>query len=131
MFQAVFLDSLLADLGARRPFVIHLEVPNEVLLRRLTARRHCAVCGEIYNLTSRPSRRGSRCERDGGALVQRDDDSEAVIMARLETFYESAAGLIEYYSTAEYSRVDGAREPAAITEEMLRLVSRHESFAAA
>ena len=65
--QAAWLDSLLADFGLPVPTVLHLCVSRTELLRRLTARRYCAVCGATYN-------GGLRCENDGSALVGRDDD---------------------------------------------------------
>jgi adenylate kinase len=120
--QAAYLDSLLADLGLPRPMVIHLDASDDGLLRRLTGRRQCAVCGEIYNLISRPSRRGSRCEKDGGALVQRDDDSEGVIASRLREFEHNSAPLIDYYQGPEYYRVPAERKQEEIAAELLSLV---------
>ena len=76
------------------PLVLHLDVSRERLLGRLTARRQCAVCGAIFNLLSRPSRAGARCENDGGELLQRDDDSESVILRRLAEFEMSSAPLV-------------------------------------
>jgi adenylate kinase len=119
--QAAFLDSVLADLGFPRPCVIHLEVSSQVLLKRLTARRHCATCGAIYNLVSRPSLHGSRCELDNGALIQRDDDSEGVILRRLADYQKSCQPLVEYYADSDYHRIDGDREPEQIFEQLLEI----------
>ena len=123
LHQAVYLDSVLGDLGFPRPSVIHLEVSSQELLRRLTARRHCAKCGAIYNLASRPSLRGNRCERDNGALVQRDDDSEGVILRRLAEYQKSSQPLIDYYADSDYRRIDGNREPEQILEQLLEITS--------
>lgn len=129
--QAVFLDSVLSDLGFPRPCVMHLDVSSPELLKRLTARRHCAKCGAIYNLVSRPSLRGRRCERDNGALVQRDDDSEGVIMRRLADYQKSSQPLIEYYADSDYHRVDGSREPEQILEQLLEIASPQPVLAGA
>jgi adenylate kinase len=120
--QAAFLDGLLADLGLPRPAVIHLDVSKDGLLRRLTGRRQCAVCGAIYNLISHPSRRGSRCEADGGALVQRDDDTEGVILHRFEEFENTSGPLIEHYQGPGYYRVQADRDQATIAGELLSLL---------
>jgi adenylate kinase len=120
--QAAFLDTLLADLGLPRPTVIHLDVSKEGLLRRLTGRRQCAVCGAIYNLNSRPSLRGSRCENDGGALIQRDDDSEGVILHRLQAFEKYSAPLLAYYKGAPYHRIEADRDRHAVTEDLIAVV---------
>jgi adenylate kinase len=124
--QAAFLDSVLGDLGLARPCVIHLDVSGETLLKRLAGRRHCAKCGAVYNLVSRPSLGGERCEVDGGDLVQRDDDSEGVILRRLADYQKSSRPLVEYYADSDYHRIDGAREPESILEELLEIGSRRE-----
>jgi adenylate kinase len=116
--QAAYLDAVLADLGLPRPTVICLQVSEEGLLRRLGARRHCAVCGTVYNLISRPSARGPRCERDGGLLIERDDDREEVVLRRLREFEASSAPLIEYYRNGDFHRVDGDRPLDAVAAEL-------------
>jgi adenylate kinase len=124
--QAAFLDSLLGDLGLPRPCVIHLDVSGETLLKRLVGRRHCAQCGAIYNLASRPSLAADRCEVDRGALVQRDDDTEGVILRRLADYQKSSQPLVEYYANSDYHRIDGSREPERILEELLDIASPSE-----
>ena len=81
--QAEFLDGLLKELGYPEPTVVYLEVPDSVLIARLTSRRQCPACGRIYNLLSQPPLREGVCDVDGAALIQRDDDKEEVIRARL------------------------------------------------
>ena len=63
--QARFLDSVLASMNLPGPTVLQIEVSPESLLKRLTARRQCAICGHIYNLHSCPSTAGAVCEADG------------------------------------------------------------------
>jgi adenylate kinase len=124
--QAAFLDRLLNSLGLPRPTVLHLDVSRRGLLQRLTARRHCAACGAVYNLISRPSLRGSRCEKDGGALVERDDDSEGVVLRRLAEFDRISEPLIEYYRGPDYHRMDGDRDPDSIASDLLEIVQGRE-----
>jgi adenylate kinase len=124
--QAVYLDSLLADLALPGPTVIYLQVSEAGLLRRLGARRHCAVCGSVYNLISRPSSRGPRCERDGGLLIERDDDREEIILRRLSEFEASSAPLVDYYQDADFHRVDGDQPLDQVASELLKLTA-HES----
>jgi len=120
--QAQFLDSLLSELGLPRPIAVHLDISADGLLRRLTGRRQCAACGEVYNLSSRPSARGSRCEKDGGALTQRDDDTEEVILRRLREFEAYSTPLIEYYEGIGYRRIAADREPKAVSAELLEML---------
>jgi adenylate kinase len=121
--QARYLDALLADLGLPQPTVIHLHVGRSRLLKRLTGRRHCAVCGAVYNLNSRPSLRGPRCENDGGLLTERDDDREEVVLRRLEEFDALAAPLIEYYRDADFHRVDGDRDLDIVSAELAEIAA--------
>jgi len=72
--QAKYLGELLKQHGYKRPFVIHLAIDTSVLLPRLTGRRTCKVCGEIYNIHDRPPKVAGICDADGGELVQRPDD---------------------------------------------------------
>jgi adenylate kinase len=129
--QAECLDEILAEMGMPGPLVLHLDVSRHALLSRLTARRQCASCGTIYNLLSRPSAQGLNCELDGQPLHQRDDDSEGVIRRRLTAFDLSCAPLIEYYAHADYHRIDGDRDPALISAELLAIVSREKARVAA
>jgi adenylate kinase family enzyme len=63
---------------------------------------------------------------DGGDLVQREDDSEGVILRRLADYQKSSRPLVEYYADSDYHRIDGAREPESILEELLEIGSRRE-----
>src|SRR5580658_4835998 len=95
--QAECLDQILAGMGLPGPLVLHLDVSRDRLLGRLTSRRQCAVCGTIFNLLSRPSSLGERCENDGGILLQREDDAEAVILRRLTEFDRWCEPLVDFY----------------------------------
>lgn len=95
--QAEALDGLLDRLGLKLDAVIELSVADDVVVKRLTSRRVCGCCGEIYNTEAKPPRVDSVCDKCGGEVVQRDDDTEAVIRKRLTVFREQTAPLIEYY----------------------------------
>jgi len=134
--QAECLDRILSDLGIAGPVVLHLDLPNgdvsrERLISRMTARRQCGVCGSIYNLMSRPSSLGTLCEKDGGVLLQREDDQEAVIRRRFTEFDLSCAPLVEYYKRADYHRVDGDRDTEVVAAEVLAIAGPAETSAAA
>jgi adenylate kinase len=116
--QAEFLDSLLRELGYPEPMIIYLDVPDAVLLARLTSRRQCPACGRIYNLLSQPPAREGVCDADGAALIQRDDDKEEVIRARLRAYAESTGPLIDFYAKRNFHRVDGNRRPPEIQKDL-------------
>ena len=76
---------------------ILLDVKFDNLLKRLTGRRTCKVCGHLYNVYFSPPKKSGVCDIDGGELVQRADDNEGTITQRLKVFEDQTAPLIDYY----------------------------------
>lgn len=95
--QAEALDKLLEKLGIALDAVVELEVDDDVVVQRLTTRRGCKSCGEIYNTLFKPTKIEGVCDKCGGEVIQRDDDKESVIRNRLAVFHEQTAPLSEYY----------------------------------
>ncbi len=123
--QAQFVDRMLATKGEGRPLVLNIEVSEEVLLKRLTGRWTCSVCGEIYNVYFNPPKVAGICDRDGGKLLRRADDTEATIRQRLEAYHKQTSPLIDYYrSQGVLLSVDGNREPEAIAKGLLDYLSK-------
>lgn len=93
------LERLQHERGDRIDVVLDLEVPDEEIIERLSARRVCPVCGSIYSLMLRPAGNGRTCDRSGcgGELVQRADDNEVTIRHRLEVYHKMTEPLIRYY----------------------------------
>jgi adenylate kinase len=95
--QAEALNRLLKDLGQGLDSVVYFDVPEVELIRRLTGRRLCRQCQTAYHLVSAPPKRDGICDRCGGELYQRDDDSEATVRHRLEVYARQTAPLLDYY----------------------------------
>lgn len=95
--QAEALEQLLKDLGVMLDRVIVFGVSETELLRRLTGRRVCPRCGAAFHLGSSPPRVAGTCDRCGGELSQREDDSEATVRQRLAVYEKQTAPLLEYY----------------------------------
>jgi len=97
--QARALHRLFDKLGIALDLALNIEVPREVVLERLTTRRTCENpgCQEIYNIKSKPPARDGVCDKCGSAVVQRDDETEAAISRRLQTYTEKTAPLIGFY----------------------------------
>jgi adenylate kinase len=113
-----------ASLGENdRLVVIELGVDTEKLVRRLTERRTCRRCGEIFNLESRPPATEGACDKCGGELVQRSDDTEAVIRDRMKVYRAETEPLIVYYQgKGVYTRVDGMAPIEAVTRNLVSIV---------
>lgn len=124
--QAEALDKMLRRRGMARPIVVHLRVDPAMILRRLTGRRMCKAGGEIYNIYERPPKVSSRCDVDGGELVQRDDDREEVIRGRLAAYQEHTKPVIEYYRRrALVEEVDGSGAPETVTRNLVQMIDRN------
>jgi adenylate kinase len=95
--QAEALKVLLAEMGEELDAVVNISVPREVILDRLTTRRTCEDCGEIYNVKSNPPKEEGKCDKCGGKVVQRDDETEEAISNRLEVYNQMTAPLAGFY----------------------------------
>lgn len=95
--QAEQLKELLARIGEKLDFVVSLDVPRDVILDRLTTRRTCTECGAIYNVKSSPTKVDGVCDKCGGPVVQRDDETEEAISNRLDVYNEKTAPLVDFY----------------------------------
>ena len=95
--QAEALDQLLASLNDKLDLTLVLEVPNEELIKRLSARRTCRQCGKTYHLIYSPPKQEGICDVCGGELYQRDDDKEEAILNRLQVYENQTKPLIDYY----------------------------------
>jgi adenylate kinase len=95
--QAEALKGLLGRLGIELDAAVNLNVPREVILDRLTTRRTCVDCGAIYNVKSAPTKVEGVCDKCGGKVVQRDDETEEAISNRLEVYNAKTAPLVDFY----------------------------------
>ncbi|MBM2815298.1 MAG: adenylate kinase [Ignavibacteria bacterium] len=106
--QAEALDTLLIDLNQKIDAALVLDVPEEELVGRLTARRTCRTCSKSYHIIYNPPKVAGICDLDGGELYQRDDDKEEPIRHRLQVFHSKTMPLIEYYHSKGMLRtIDG------------------------
>jgi adenylate kinase len=122
--QAASLEKLAVEQG-NNIVAIQIDVPGELLEQRMTGRRNCPVCGEIYNIYLKPPKSDNVCDFHPEAqLVHRADDNVETVKARLATYEKQTQPLIDYYKAAGLLRtVDGTGEPEAIYEDVLRQIS--------
>ncbi len=95
--QAEALESLLADLGKRIEHVVNIQVEQDELVKRLTGRRICKVCGTAYHLVFNPPQVDGVCDKDGGELYQREDDNPETVTNRLEVNIKQTQPLLDFY----------------------------------
>lgn len=127
--QAASLEKLAAEQGKEIVAVL-IDVPRDILEKRMTGRRNCPVCGEIYNIYFKPPRHDNVCDFHPEAeLVQRADDKVETVNARLATFEEQTRPLVDYYKSKGVLRtVDGTREPEAIYADIVRALPQMNTY---
>lgn len=115
--QVAILDRVLESRGVVLDRVVLLEAPEQEIVRRLSGRRVCGSCGEVYHLDSRPSSKGAVCEQCAGALIQRPDDTEEVIRERLRVYREQTLPIADAYERrGMLLRVEGRGTPDDVFE---------------
>ncbi|MFM8625916.1 MAG: adenylate kinase [Actinomycetota bacterium] len=120
--QAIALDEIGGDRGVE--LAIDLEVPREVVLSRLSARRVCRDCGANYQATGRDPQPWT-CDNCGGDVVQRDDDTSEAINIRLDLYETQTQPLIEYYGrTSRLVAVEGTGTPDEVFDRLTRAVEK-------
>jgi adenylate kinase len=117
--QAEALDRMLQNRGTPLQAALLINVDVEVLIERLTGRRTCESCGQMYNVYTSPSRLDDRCDKCGGNLRHRADDNEETISNRLRVYDQQTSPLISYYrEQGKLRSVDGEGEISQIFAEM-------------
>ena len=100
--QAEALEELLEEMGTAIDHVLHVNVPKEKLVERLTGRRVCPTCGTSYHVLYNPPKQEGICDKDGATIIQRDDDQEATVKNRLQVNIEQSQPLIDFYKEKGY-----------------------------
>lgn len=119
VWQAEALDKI-----AKIDAVIHLIVPDWIIIERLSSRRICQNCGAIYNLLFLKPKRDLACDKCGGPLYQRPDDTPEVIKKRIEVYEKQTQPLLDYYRGKGVPFVEAKCDkletpPEVIVEEIL------------
>ena len=96
--QAEALDTMLRELKMPLNAALSVDVPKEDLMKRLTGRRTCRSCNQMYNIYFSPSKKESICDKCGGELYQRDDDRVETIRKRLDVYHAQTRPLVDYYT---------------------------------
>jgi adenylate kinase len=123
--QAEVLDTMLAEQGNALDVVLELVVDDDEVVRRLSGRRTCRRCGHVWHLDFDPPSREGICDRCGGELFQRDDDSEETIRHRLVVYADQTSPLIGYYGDRGLLRgVDATGPVEDITERAINALRR-------
>lgn len=123
--QAEALDKELHEMDMSLDEVVSIEVPDEVVVNRLSGRIGCTKCGEIYHSQTKPPHREGLCDKCNSPLFVRDDDKPETIKERLRVFHENTQPVIDYYAEhGELLRVDGEGDPEEVYQAILAGINR-------
>ena len=119
--QAEALKELMSDMGIGLDKVISLDVPDDLIVGRITGRRVCADCGASFHVKFNPSKVEDICDYCGGKLIIRKDDNEDVVKSRLEAYHEQTAPLISFYKDMGVMvELDGTKDVEEVTKNMFK-----------
>lgn len=118
--QARFLEEIRDGMPL---IVVNVTVDEEQIIKRLSGRRFCPKCGNIYNIYFSPPKEAGHCDRCGAELQRREDDHEDVIRERLRVYNEQTRPVVDFYRDwPTYFEVDGNKDPAVVFDELSRIV---------
>ena len=116
--QANALDEALGKLGRKLNAVLYIDVPDDVIVKRLSGRRTCQR-GHVYHVDSNPPKHEGVCDIDGTKLVQREDDRPETVKKRLDVYQQQTAPLVDYYGDQGIlRRFDGTRNPTEVHDHL-------------
>jgi adenylate kinase len=117
---------MLIERGAPLDAVLRLAVPQDEVVRRLTGRRTCSGCGRIFHEVFEPPSEPGRCDDCGGELIQRDDDTELVVLNRLEVYRSQTQPLEHFYWERGLLRdVEAVGAPEEVSERAAQVLAEY------
>lgn len=121
--QAEALESLMNEMGIKLDKVISLNVPDKLIVGRVTGRQVCSACGASYHIKFNPSRVAGKCNYCNGDLMTRKDDNEETVTKRLKEYHTQTAPLFDFYKKRELLvEIDGTKDVDAITQEIFAIL---------
>src|SRR5690606_15748637 len=121
--QAEALQTLLSELDQEIDHVLHVKVPEEKLVERLSGLRICPTCGRAYHVMYNPPEKEGICDRDGSALIQRDDDKPETVKNRLAINIEQSKPLLDFYDDKGYLvTLDGDQDIDKVFEDIQSVI---------
>jgi adenylate kinase len=107
--QAEGLDHLLSQMNQKLDCVVVMDVPDNLIITRLSSRRSCTGCGQVYNLIFEPPVIAGKCNECNEDLYLREDDNPVTIKQRLTVYHEQTAPVINYYSNQDFTKFIDAK----------------------
>ncbi|MDM5318359.1 adenylate kinase [Fictibacillus sp. b24] len=121
--QAEALEEITTELGRTIDYVLNISVDSDQLMQRLTGRRICQTCGSTYHVIFNPPKVEGVCDKDGGTLIQRQDDNEETVRNRLDVNMKQAKPLLDFYGEKGYLKnVNGDQDIDKVFQDIDQLI---------
>jgi adenylate kinase len=121
--QAQALSEMLKRNGSSIDLVCSLTLPTAEAIRRMASRRICSSCAEVYNVIGRPTKVDGVCDKCGGKVIQREDDTETTAAKRLMVFEDLTQPLVAYYKAEQvFHEIDAAKAPAQVEAALAAVI---------
>jgi adenylate kinase len=121
--QAEALEEITNELGRKIDYVLNISVDSDKLMQRLTGRRICQTCGSTYHVIFNPPKVEGVCDKDGGTLIQRQDDNEETVRNRLDVNMKQAKPLLDFYGDKGYLKnINGDQDIDKVFQDIDQLI---------
>lgn len=121
--QAEALEEITTELGRKIDYVLNISVDSDQLMQRLTGRRICQTCGSTYHVIFNPPKVEGVCDKDGGTLIQRQDDNEETVRNRLDVNMKQAKPLLDFYGDKGYLKnINGDQDIDKVFQDIDQLI---------
>lgn len=113
--QAEYLEQFLAGMGRKIDRVLSYDVPEELVIERISGRRSCPACGAVYHVSANPPRESGYCDKEHAGLVQRDDDKPDNVKKRMQEYAQKTAPLKRFFQDRRLvTEIEGVGTPEGI-----------------
>ena len=121
--QANVLKEALAKQNDKIDYAINVDVPDENIVRRMSGRRACVICGATYHIEHVPPKTEGICDKCGSALILRDDDKPDTVLNRLKVYHDQTQPLIDFYNNEGILKeVDGTIDVKDVFESIVKIL---------
>ena len=123
VFQAEELDKIMEARGLKINAVLNIDVKPEKLVKRIAGRRVCKACGATYNVDYKPPVKEGICDKCGGEVYQRADDTEETVQNRIQVYFSQTAPLIDYYQKSDViANINGDQAEDTVFAEIVSVL---------
>ena len=121
--QAEALENALNAIEQKLDYAIDIDVPDEIIINRMSGRRACVGCGATYHVLFNPTKVEGKCDVCGESLILRDDDKPETVKKRLDVYHTQTQPLIDFYTERKVLvEVDGTQSMDKVFDDIMKIL---------